>query len=473
MFHKPIIIKAISFSLSNKVCFADFSQQVNYGDKIGIIGNNGAGKSTLLKILTKALEPSEGEVTLPEDLVIGYVEQTIFTSKKLSGGQKFNQALSEELGKYPGLLILDEPTNHLDSQNRRSLMRMLKDFYGTLIVATHDVELLRSCVDIIWSFEDGIINVFSGNYDDWQAQKCLEYEALAKQLNSLNKELELGHHKLMQEQERAAKSRRKGEKSIDQRKWPTVVSKSKALRAQETSGKKRVALNEKKSALLEKISGINRPQIIKPKFNISAHRVATETVLSIEGGCVGYQNGCEVLRGVNLTVAGNQKVALVGKNGSGKSTLIKGILNDDAIVKGGDWFVPKADEIGYLDQHYEVEDSSLSGLELMKRVVPSWGMEEIRCHLNEFLFRKNEEVSTEFKNLSGGEKARMMLALIAAKMPKLLILDEITNNLDLQTKEHVCQVLKAYPGAVLVVSHEGQFLEAIAIDYEVDVKDFS
>lgn len=166
-------------------------------------------------------------------------------------------------------------------------------------------------------------------------------------------------------------------------------------------------------------------------------------------------------------------MAITGDNGSGKSTLIKAILGDESIYKTGDWHVIKREDIGYLDQHYSTLHPDKTVLETIADLVPSWSHTEIRRHLNDFLFRKNEEVNALVSTLSGGEKARLSLAQIAAKTPKLLILDEITNNLDLETKDHVIQVLKAFPGAMIIISHEADFLEEIGVSEVVDVGKFN
>lgn len=165
-------------------------------------------------------------------------------------------------------------------------------------------------------------------------------------------------------------------------------------------------------------------------------------------------------------------MAIIGDNGSGKSTLIKAILGDESVCKTGDWHVIKREDIGYLDQHYGTLNPDKTVLETISDLVPNWSHTEVRRHLNDFLFRKNEEVNAIVSILSGGEKARLSLAQIAAKTPKLLILDEITNNLDLETKEHVVQVIKAYPGAMIIISHEADFLEEIGISEVVDVGKF-
>ena len=163
-------------------------------------------------------------------------------------------------------------------------------------------------------------------------------------------------------------------------------------------------------------------------------------------------------------------MAITGDNGSGKSTLIKAILGDESVCKTGDWHGVKQEDIGYLDQHYGTLNPDQTVLETIANLVPHWPHAEIRRHLNAFLFRKNEEVNALVGTLSGGEKARLSLAQIAARTPKLLILDEITNNLDLETKGHVIQVLKSYPGAMIMISHEADFLEAIEVKHYLIIR---
>ena len=147
-------------------------------------------------------------------------------------------------------------------------------------------------------------------------------------------------------------------------------------------------------------------------------------------------------------------------------------MDDACVIKSGNWYAPKISDIGYLDQHYGTLSAEKTVLETIAELVPTWPHIEVRRHLNDFLFRKNEEVNALVSTLSGGEKARLSLAQIAAKTPKLLILDEITNNLDLETKDHVIQVLKSYPGAMIVISHEADFLEEVGISEVVDVGKF-
>ncbi len=184
-------------------------------------------------------------------------------------------------------------------------------------------------------------------------------------------------------------------------------------------------------------------------------------MVSVSNGTVGFEN--PLVTAINLSVTAGERVAICGNNGSGKTTLIRAILGDIAIVKTGAWQVLKREYIGYLDQHYSTLDEEKTVLEIIQDCVNGWSQAAIRKHLNDFLFRKNEEINTSVASLSGGEKARLSLAMIAASTPKLLILDEITNNLDLETRNHVIQVLNEYPGAMVVISHDADFLHSIQI----------
>jgi ATPase subunit of ABC transporter with duplicated ATPase domains len=390
----------------------------------------------------------------------------------LSGGQRLNKAVTEALSLDPNVLLLDEPTNHLDSRNKKSLMRMLQNYPGTLIMVSHDKELIRHCTDTLWHIDNGKVHIFSGNYDDYMREIKLKRSSIEGELELLSRQKKDMHHKLMQEQQRSSKSKAKGQKSIDQRKWPTVVSNAKAGRAEETSGRKKSAIDKRKSDLTESLSDLRLPEIIVPKFSLESSDAGRGMVIQISGASVGYFEGQPILSGISLSLGSGQRMAITGDNGSGKSTLIKAILGDESVCKTGEWYLIKREDIGYLDQHYGTLYPDKTVLETIADLIPEWPHTEIRRHLNDFLFRKNEEVNALVITLSGGEKARLSLAQIAAKTPKLLILDEITNNLDLETKEHVVQVLKAYPGAMIIISHDADFLEEIGIDEVVDVKKF-
>lgn len=470
MMHKPIQFQGLSLSFPHKICFADFSGQVTYGSRIAMIGRNGSGKSTLLKWFAGLIEPSEGDIKSPKECRVGYVPQIIDAFDSFSGGQRFNKALTEALSLNPDILMLDEPTNHLDCNNRRALIRMLRAFEGTLIMVTHDVELLDATVETIWHIDNGRVAVFSGCYDDYQRETRIQRAAIADKLADLNRQKEQAHHALMKEQARAKSSRIRGEKHIQQRKWPTVVSDTKARNAQETSGRKKSAINHKKQELMERLMECRVPEIIQPKFLLNGIE-SNQTLVTISEGCVGYEENIPILQNLSFSIKSRERIAIQGSNGSGKSTLVKAILGDSSIIKQGDWILPRSQEIGYLDQHYGTLSQDLTVLDTLSVLLRESSYLDIRKYLNDFLFRKNEEVAAMVSTLSGGEKARLSLAQIAAITPKLLILDEMTNNLDLETREHVIQILQNYPGAMLVISHDADFLTAIGVTNWYDLKD--
>ncbi len=462
MMHNPIQLHNLSLSFSHKTCFENVNAEIPYGSRIAIIGRNGSGKSSLLKLLYGAMTPTSGQIFLPDDACIAHVPQVIEELESLSGGERLNEKLTQALSLNPNILLLDEPTNHLDLNNRKSLMRMLNTFEGTLMVVSHDVQLLQQCMDTLWHIDQEKIHVFSGHYHDYLRELHLKRSHLEEELSHLEKQKKFMHDSLMKEQIRAAQSRKKGDKSISQRKWPTVVSHAKAHRAQETSNRKKSQIHHKKQAVLERLSQLSLAEIITPHFSLTAADISEKTIISIQDGSLSYGENC-ILDKLYFSMKSHDRVAITGDNGSGKSTLLHGMLNHPGVHQSGDWYTPNAADIAYLDQHYKTLDPALSLLDSIASIVPDWDITTIRRHLNDFLFRENEVVNMRVSSLSGGEKARLSLAQIAAKTPTLLILDEVTNNLDLETREHMIQVLSQYPGALILISHDQDFLHAIQV----------
>jgi ATPase subunit of ABC transporter with duplicated ATPase domains len=450
--HSPIQIENFNLSFSHKVCFEDFSAQVSFGDRIGIIGRNGGGKSSLLKMIM------EKNPNIP----MGYVPQIICDFVSLSGGERFNRSLSQALGGNPSMLLLDEPTNHLDLHNRRSLMRMLEKYYGTLIVVTHDKELLARCISILWHIDDKKIMIFHGNYEDYLREMRHRRRSILRQSELLEQEKKFLHQNLVREQERIAKSKSQGERKVASKKWMKSVGDLKATKAEKAQGGKLKAIDEKKQKLSEQLSEIRLPEIILPKFHLSHQNAGDKMLVSITAGSVAYADKI-VLQNINLSINSQERIAIVGDNGTGKTTLVRAILGDVDVLKAGDWHLPSRQDIGYLDQYYGNLYPEKSAVEIVAEANSGWDHGEIRRHLNDFLFRKNEEVNAPVKNLSGGERARLSLAKIAANPPKLLILDEITNNIDLETRDHLVEVLREYPAAMIVISHDETFLDDVGL----------
>lgn len=471
MHHSPIKLDGIGLEYPNKHCFENFSTTIYHGDRIAIIGRNGSGKSTLLNILRGEHTHFDGQMAMPDDIQIGYVPQLPEEQISLSGGQQFQAALTKALAQHPNVLLLDEPTNHLDSRNKKSLLRMLAHYDGTLIIVSHDPELLRKSIDCLWHIDQQAIHIVNGSFDDYQRERALSRSSIEKEQLHLDKQQKQIHEKRMREQNRSAKSKAKGKKSIAQRKWPTVVSNAKADRAGNTSGKKMAEIAQKRQDLSDRLSECRLPEVITPSFGLSSSKQHDSGLcVSISNGQIAYDE-TPLISELHFALAAGNRTALLGDNGSGKSTLVKAILSDPSVNKSGDWYLPKTENIGYLDQAYRTLVPTETVLETIQHCRPNWDHAEIRQHLNAFLFRKNEEVNLLTSQLSGGEKARLSLAQIAAKPPQLLILDEITNNLDLETREHVIQILRDYPGTLLVISHDDDFLNQIEVTDMVKIKD--
>ncbi|MBX9867634.1 MAG: ATP-binding cassette domain-containing protein [Burkholderiales bacterium] len=467
--HNPIHISELNLSFTQKECFNNFSYTLYPGEKIGLIGDNGSGKSSLLRILANLPSLPHPDIHSDETLICGYVPQIIEEFSNLSGGQRFNQALSAALANYPNLLLLDEPTNHLDAANRKSLMRQLRNHPATQIIVTHDPELLNNCVDTLWHIHDGIISVFKGSYANYVEQLNQTKHKLLSDIIQLKQAQKQQHQALMQEQQRAKSSREQGEKAILQRKWPTITSASKVRRGNTTAGKKSANLTTRKNELSAELNQLWQAEEINYSFNFMAQTFA-QSIVTINQGSCGYVDQPNILQQINFNLYGNTKIALIGANGSGKSTLLKAIMQDSQVVRHGEWIVPQLTQIAYLDQHYSNLPKEQTVLEYIANLAPKLNYAELRNFLNQFLFRKNEEINKLIQVLSGGEKARLSLAAIALQQPKLLVLDEISNNIDLTTREHLIKILKDYLGAMLIISHDTTFLIEIGVEEKFNVE---
>lgn len=470
--HNLININNLSLSFPSKICFENFTCTIKHGDKIGIIGNNGTGKSSLLKLIynfnTYKLHGNvEGKIVTSLGTSIGYIPQFMpdVNTLPLSGGEKFNKLFFQQLSFNPSLLLLDEPTNHLDANNRIQLIKLLQQFKSTLIVVSHNVELLSNCVNTLWHIQDATIHIFKGSYNNYVSTLKSQQTKIQDELSVLSKHKKEQHYTLMQQEQRIAKKKQKGLKKIINKKWQPLVAHARINKAQQSQGNIIKSISNKKTTLMQQLSELSIPRSIKPNFNFyNPIKNSNKVLLSIQNGNVGYNNKFPILTNINLSLSYGERIAIIGKNGSGKTTLVKAIYNDPQINKTGIFFLPHKIDISYLDQEYAILNIQHTVLQSIENTMPSWNHDSVRKHLGDFLFHTNNSVNTIIKNLSQGEKARLALCLIAAKTPNLLILDECSNNLDIETKNHVCQALRAYTGSLLVVDHDEQFLSNLNIN---------
>lgn len=457
MSHNPITINSLALVVNDKTCFQNFSTQIHFGKHILIMGNNGTGKSTLLKMIQNIVPPTQGNVTVPSGTIFGYVPQTITDYEKLSGGQRFNQELSYALSLHPDILLLDEPTNHLDLKNRRSLIRMLQRWKNTLLIVSHDPEILHLKFDEIWHIEHEKISIFKGDYAAYLVEHEQKQQALTHQREQLQKEKRQLQKMVQLEHKRVGHS-----KSAHKNETDRVLLGSMKERGSQTEGKNLKKLSKTQKTIAHQLTDTFVHKKIEPKFNLNARTVSSgKAIVSITHGSCGYEK--PVLSNIYIQLTGGGRIAIIGDNGSGKSTFIKALRRDPEVAIDEQWQMPEKSNVGYLDQHYSNLDLNLTVQETIQAAAPDWDDHTVRKHLNDFLFSSQKEVLSKVAHLSGGEKARLSLASIAALSPYLLLLDEITNNIDLQTREHVIEVLSVYPGAMIIVSHDPGFLKALSV----------
>jgi ATPase subunit of ABC transporter with duplicated ATPase domains len=380
----------------------------------------------------------------------------------LSGGEKMQLNLVRLLSTKPDIIFLDEPTNHLDQNNRKILIDFLINWKGAALVVSHDVDFLNHFSQTIWSFEGNQIETFKGNYDFYESHKRLENQKIVDKLEALKKQNKKVTSQIQEESHRAAQSRKANKNENDR-----VLKGAMKLRASATAGKNAKNLNNQKDTILSQLSHIRLPEVLKPKFSMINQSKNSLSILISEGKVLYKEQ--PILENINVQINSGERVVIKGPNGSGKSTFLKALLKKPEIYIQGNWFLPQLNSFGYLDQHYSMLNPKETVLQSIEKIKPEWPDREIRKHLNDFLFRKNEEIHAYTSCLSGGEQARLCLAQIAALSPSVLLLDEVTNNIDNHAKDHLIQVLNAYKGTLIVVSHDQKFLEQIEISRLINI----
>ena len=506
-----IILQAnkIERSFAGEVLFDNINLQVDERDRIALVGKNGAGKSTLLKILVGEEEPTSGEINKKKDISLSYLaqdsrfesENTIYdemlhvfddllrTEKQLrqmelemgqksgddlnklmsdydrlsenfrqaggftyeadirailngfkfdesmwqmkiaelSGGQNTRLALAKMLLEKPNLLVLDEPTNHLDIETIAWLENYLVNYSGALIIVSHDRYFLDKVATITLDLTKNSLDRYVGNYSRF---------------------VELKEQKLATE----AKNYEKQQKEIAA--LEDFVNRN-LVRASTT---KRAQSRRKQ---LEKMERLDKPEAGKKSANMTfqSEKTSGNVVLTVENGAVGYDG--EVLsQPINLDLRKMNAVAIVGPNGIGKSTFIKSIVDQIPFIKGEKRFGANV-EVGYYDQTQSKLTASNTVLDELWNDFKLTPEVEIRNRLGAFLF-SGDDVKKSVGMLSGGEKARLLLAKLSMENNNFLILDEPTNHLDIDSKEVLENALIDFDGTLLFVSHDRYFINRVA-----------
>ena len=506
-----IILQAnkIERSFAGEVLFDNITLQVDERDRIALVGKNGAGKSTLLKILVGEEEPTSGEINKKKDISLSYLaqdsrfesENTIYdemlhvfddlrrTEKQLrqmelemgeksgadldklmsdydrlsenfrqaggftyeadirailngfkfdesmwqmkiaelSGGQNTRLALAKMLLEKPNLLVLDEPTNHLDIETIAWLENYLVNYSGALIIVSHDRYFLDKVATITLDLTKHSLDRYVGNYSRF---------------------VELKEQKLATE----AKNYEKQQKEIAA--LEDFVNRN-LVRASTT---KRAQSRRKQ---LEKMERLDKPEAGKKSANMTfqSEKTSGNVVLTVENAAIGYDG--EILSDpINLDLRKMNAVAIVGPNGIGKSTFIKSIVDQIPFIKGEKRFGANV-EVGYYDQTQSKLTPSNTVLDELWNDFKLTPEVEIRNRLGAFLF-SGDDVKKSVGMLSGGEKARLLLAKLSMENNNFLILDEPTNHLDIDSKEVLENALIDFDGTLLFVSHDRYFINRVA-----------
>ncbi|MBQ3226055.1 MAG: ABC-F family ATP-binding cassette domain-containing protein, partial [Clostridia bacterium] len=362
---------------------------------------------------------------------LGFSERELFMDfSSLSGGQKTRVHLCKILLGQANLLFLDEPTNHLDIASVEWLENFLRDYHGAFIVISHDRYFLDRVANKIYELEHGRLTVYHGNYTEYQRQK--EENRKAKERRYENTKSEIERLEGIVEQQR----RWNREKNIK-----TAESKLKAIERLEKTLEKPD----------ERLSGIH--------FAFQPQAVGGNDVLSVRDLSMRFGEK-KIFSGVRFHLSRAERVFLLGPNGCGKTTLFKLILGEHTAV-GGEIKLGANIKIGYYDQTQEHLDYSKTVFDEVADSYPKMTQTEIRSALAAFLFRA-DDVFKLISELSGGERARVLLLKLMLSGANLLLLDEPTNHLDIASREALEEALLSYPGTFLVVSHDRYFINKLA-----------
>ena len=525
-----LILQDISYTHSNKnLLFDNISFTINHHEKIALVGHNGTGKSTLLKIIAgelpyasgklhTAAEPYyvpqlfgqfnhltiaaalrceaklnafkailEGDVSqenlnaLNDDWMIEdrclaalhywQLGDVDFNQKMetLSGGQKTKVFLAGISIHQPDLVLLDEPTNHLDTNARQLLYDFIESYSGTLLVVSHDRHLLR-ILNTVYELSKRGISVYGGNYDFYASQKQIEKNALQNDLQSKEKALRKAREKERETLERQQKLDARGKKKQEKSGVARIMMNTLRNNAEKSSSKIKGVHAEKIDGIAQELRELRSalPDIDQMKFGFDNALLHKGKIL-FQAKDLNFSYNDELLwkNNLNFEILSGQRIALKGLNGSGKTTLIKIILGK-LESKTGTVYASENRSV-YIDQDYSLLDPDLKIYDQAQSFNAS-GLEEheIKMRLNRFLFSK-DDWDKPCSALSGGEKMRLMLCCLTihSESPDIIILDEPTNNLDIQNIEIVTAAINEYQGTLIVVSHDVAFLEQINVEKNI------
>nr|WP_317040831.1 ATP-binding cassette domain-containing protein [Flavobacterium commune] len=391
--------------------------------------------------------------------------------ESLSGGQKTKVFLTGITIHQPELILLDEPSNHLDSKSRMLLYDFIQSSKSTLIIVSHDRKLLNH-LDTVCELSSSGISVYGGNYDFYLEQKQVETAALHHDIHSKEKALRKAKEKERETLERQQKLDSRGKGKQEKAGVSRIMMNTLRNNAENSTAKLKNAHAEKVDSISQDLQQLRKtmPDFDKMKFgfdNSSLHKgkvlfTATAINFSYEAKNLWTEN-------LNFKITSGERIALKGTNGSGKTTLIKLIL---ANLEPQSGIIYRAEcKSVYIDQDYSLINNSLKVYEQAQTFNNSALLEhDIKMRLNRFLF-SNQSWDKVCSSLSGGERMRLMLCCLTInnQSPDVIILDEPTNNLDIQNIEILTRAINEYQGTLIVVSHDDYFLEQINIQSTIQL----
>ncbi len=491
-------LNGITVRLGGRTILDRASAALPPGSRVGLIGRNGAGKSTMVRVIAGLLEPDEGSADMPRGARIGYIAQeapagdstpleTVLAADaeraallaeaeafdgtgcmdrlgevhdrliaidayaapsraarilvglgfdeeaqsrpldSFSGGWKMRVALAALLFSQPDLLLLDEPSNHLDLEAVMWLEDFLKSYRATIVVVSHERDFLNNVVDHILHLQGGKTTLYPGGYDAFERQRAERLAQLA-----------------------AAKANQDAQRA----KLQDYVARNSARASTAKQAQSRAKMLAKMQPIAE---AVNDPTL---SFDFPNPTELRPPLITLDHAAVGYGD-TPILSRLNLRMDPEDRIALLGRNGNGKTTLAR-LLAAQLTPMSGEMNATGKMKVGYFTQ-YQVEELEADDTPLahMTRVMPGATPAAVRAQLGRFGF-SGDRATARVGSMSGGERARLALALVTREAPHLLILDEPTNHLDVDAREALVQALNAYTGAVLLVSHDRHMVELSA-----------
>ncbi len=528
-----LILQNISYQLPNKdLLFENISFSLIKHEKIALIGHNGVGKSSLLKIISKEFFPNDGLMKLEsepysvpqqfgqfDDLTIagalkvetkinalkeilnGHVTEKFLNDlnddwpiedrcrealeywdligldlnqklKNLSGGQKTKIFLAGIQIHQPELILMDEPSNHLDSYGRKQLYEFIQSTNSSLIVVSHDRKLLNH-LNGIYELSPNGIKIYGGNYEFYKEQKQIENNALSNDIQSKEKALKKAKQKERETLERKQKLDARGKRQQEKSGTARIMMNTLRNNAENSASKLKNVHTEKIENISHELRELRSSQsgFEQMKFGLDSSSLHKGKILFAASDLnFGYDEKFIWKENLDFQILSGERVVVRGINGSGKTTLIKLILGSLAPQTGQ--MLRVENRSVYIDQDYSLIDDKKSVYEQAQHSNQS-GMEEheVKIRLNRFLFPK-EDWDKPCAALSGGERMRLLLCCLTinSQSPDVIVLDEPTNNLDLQNIEILTAAINEYRGTLLVVSHDVCFLEQIKVERAIELR---